>query len=107
MFFATLPADAPGRTTRNDFVYFEYTFDATQYDVAIESYSGEYLKFAPLSPAVKLPHVHYGVGTFLLVLPKNNPTLPTFVGTLSPQDRGRRYVLNETALTKNGKILMN
>lgn len=103
MFFATLPADVPGRTTRDEYVYFDYTFDASQYDVVAESYGGQFLKFAPLSQAVKLPHVQYGRESLLMVIPINNPLLPTYVGTIQ---RGKRYVL-APGLMKNGYYLMN
>lgn len=103
MFFATLPADAPGRTTRDDYVYFDFYFDPTPYDVVAESFSGEFLKFSPLAATVKLPHVHFGKGSLLLVMPRTNPALPTFVGTMC---RGHRYALTTTNM-KNGNYVMN
>lgn len=91
-YFYTLPANAPGRTTTDDYIYFDFCrlLNPADYDVVTENASGDFLKVCELEAAVKIPHVHYIKGALLLVIPKRDPTLPKFVGTIQ---RGKKYSL--------------
>jgi hypothetical protein len=90
-YFFSLPADAPGRTTADDYIYFDFcSIVPYMYDVVVESANGDFLKVCELQAAVKMPHVHFNKGSLVLVVPKSDMTLPRFVGTMQ---RGKRYHL--------------
>jgi hypothetical protein len=90
-YFFSLPADVEGRTTPDDFVYFDFcSVIPNKYDVVVESDSGDFLNVCELQAAVKLPHVHFVKGALILVVPKWDVSLPKFVGTIQ---RGKRYSL--------------
>ena len=92
--FFVLPNDVKGKLSADDFVYFnydEFNIHPHNYDIAVQSYSGQVLKFTQLGRRVQLPHVLYAQDTTLYVVPKTNRQLPTYIGTLK---RGHSYTLN-------------
>jgi hypothetical protein len=100
--FAGIPIDVPGRLTVNDFIYFawdsdELEFQPLDYDVVIESDSGEFISITSppigeghITRAVQLPQLAYTNGTLIGVIPKLKNG-PRYFATLQ---RGKTYNLN-------------
>lgn len=101
----SIPSDVPGRTTSQDFVYFNYNGvipDPHNYIVSFQSYSGEFLGVAPLSQTVKLPHVHISPDSMIMLLP-NSLGLPRFIGTVQ---RGKTYEVTMNSGQRAGCYIM-
>lgn len=92
--FFSLPNDVRGKVNSEDYVYFKWddADESYNYDIAVQSFSGEILKFTPLKYRVKLPHVIYSEDTLFFLIPKFNKQLPLYIGTLK---RGKRYDINK------------
>lgn len=89
----SIPTSVKGRITTQDFLYFSFqcNLNPDAYDVCCESFSGELRKIGSLAEAVRLPHVHIAPESLLWLLPKTNPSLPSFVGTV---ERGKTYIVS-------------
>ena len=88
------PLDVPGRITAEDYLYFSTTDNTirfSDYDVLVESFGGDYKKIGQLNYSVRLPHVHFLNDALVLVVPKNDPSKPRFIGTIK---RGKQYVMS-------------
>jgi hypothetical protein len=104
-FNRTLPADSPGRTTTDDFVFFVYDalkFPYEKYDVCIETYGTGWRKLGPLRPRVKLPCVQFVNDTSIMLVPRSDPTMPRYMGTVQ---RGHTYTVSSHVIVNGVNVL--
>ena len=97
-----IPSDVDGRLTQEDFIYFapDSTVSSNDFEVVVESYSGNFLKVGELAPIVKLPHVHFSYESLVMLLPRNGKESTRFIGTLV---RGHKYIVSK----KNNRVSNN
>jgi hypothetical protein len=99
--FFSLPKFLPGRVNVDDFVFFNIprTMHPLDYMVAVESLDtsnphSPIRTIGPLRDAVELPHVQFDAYAAVFVLPKNDPTKPTFFARLN---RGSTYDISDVS----------
>jgi len=97
--FYSLPKQLPGRVNVDDFVFFHFpsTMKSEDYMIAVEtidtSNPGSPLRtIGPLRGEAELPHVHYDAYATIYILPKDDPSKPTFYARLN---RGSTYYIPE------------
>lgn len=95
--FFSLSKHLPGRVNVDDFVFFTYPsfLNPADYMVAVDTLdtsdpSAPVRTIGPLRGGVELPHVYYDAYAAIYVLPKTNPSLPTFYSRLN---RGSTYTI--------------
>ena len=103
-FNRTLPTNVHGRLTRDDYITFNYdsTFPYKDYDVCVQTFSGDIRKFSPLMPSVQLPGVQFVNDSLLLVLPVSNRSAPRFAGVVQ---RGHNYNITREKFVNGFYIL--
>jgi hypothetical protein len=104
--FYNIPKNVPGRLNVDDFVFFNIpsSVDASEYTVVVTTLDTSQLPhrtIGKLIKSVELPHVHFGAHGQILLIPTNNPHLPTYYSRLN---RGSTYDIPEVhpALHKTG-----
>jgi hypothetical protein len=109
--FGILPKHLPGRVLEDDYIYFHVPaeMNASLYDVVIESMDTAaptpFRNLGSLSQvSVPLPFVYLDAYARVFVIPKSNPSLPTFFARLN---RGSTYTIPSVGRTPPGaKIQM-
>lgn len=107
------PRSIETRRSRANFVFFKYDRlpNPQDYEIVIPTLSDTvpgsrsyHYRIGPLRPNVELPDIHLDPNGHILVMPLNNPQLPTFWGFVH---RSGTYHVNPEHPMINGKIKMN
>jgi hypothetical protein len=96
----TIPRIVPGRMSTEDFVFFIIPHNINPKDFTVVVMANDtagpmWRSIGPLQKQLYLPEVNFGAHSNISVIPKENPSLPSFMARLN---RGSTYVIPEVNL---------